>query len=73
MVNFRWIVAAGSLLVAVVAFYVLLNVGGVGSSSSAVSSGGTVSSGGAQPALDDIDAESRAAMRDLLREAGRED
>ncbi|MEZ7978241.1 MAG: hypothetical protein QMC74_00905 [Myxococcota bacterium] len=73
MANFRWIVAAGALLVAVVAFYVLLNVGGVGSSSSAVSTGGTVSSGGAQPALDDIDAESRAAMRDLLREAGRED
>ena len=61
MANFRWIVAAGALLVAVVAFYVLLNVGGAGSS------------GGAQPALDDIDAESRAAMRDLLREAGRED
>jgi len=67
MVNFRWIVAAGSLLVAVVAFYVLLNLGGVGSS------GSVGSSGGAQPALDDIDAESRAAMRDLLREAGRED
>ena len=67
MVNFRWVVAAGSLLVAVVAFYVLLNVGGAGSSRSAVSSGG------AQPALDDIDAESRAAMRDLLRAAGRED
>ena len=67
MAKFRWVVAAGSLLVAVVAFYVLLNVGGVGSS------GGTVSSGGARPALDDIDAESRAAMRDLLREAGRED
>ena len=61
MAYFRWIVAAGALLVAVAAFYVLLNVGGSGSS------------GTAQPALDDIDAESRAAMRDLLREAGRED
>ena len=50
----RWVVGAGALLVAVTAFYVLMNVRG---------------DGGSEPVLDDIDAEARAEMRDLLREA----
>ena len=58
----RWIVGAGALLVAAIAFYVLLNVG----------SPDAASRSERQPALDDIDAESRAAMRELLREAGEE-
>ena len=63
----RWIVGAGALLVAAGAFYVLMN------------SGGPVDRRGdeslpplSKPALDEIDAESRAAMRELLRDAGEE-
>jgi hypothetical protein len=62
--NMRWIIGAGSLLVAGVAFYVLMNVGSAGELPN-----GPVRSG---PALDEIDAESRAAMRELLRDAGEE-
>jgi hypothetical protein len=62
--NMRWIIGAGSLLVAGVAFYVLMNVGSAGELPN-----GPVRPG---PALDEIDAESRAAMRELLRDAGEE-
>ena len=63
MAKVRWIVGAGALVVAAIALYVLLNVGG---------SDGRLPVRH-EPALDDIDAESRAAMRDLLREAAAED
>lgn len=59
MAKMRWIVGAGALLVAAAAFYVLMNVGGVGGRDGAVD----------RPALDDIDAKARGEMRDLLREA----
>jgi hypothetical protein len=59
----RWIVGAGAVLIGAAAFYVLMNgAGGEPAVDRPVE--------GNQPALDDIDAESRAAMRDLLREAG---
>jgi hypothetical protein len=70
--NMRWIVGAGALLVAAVAFYLLLN-GRSGSDFFGNPTGdfrGTASS--SEPALDEIDAESRAAMRELLRNAGGE-
>lgn len=57
MGKLRWIVGAGALLVAALALYVLMNVGGEPEA--------------IEPALDDIDAESRAAMRELLRDAER--
>lgn len=60
MSNLRWIVAAGALFVAGMAFYVLMSAG----------SGAELGkSDPIRPALDDIDAESRAEMRDLLRNA----
>ena len=62
----RWIVGAGAVLIGAVAFYVLMN-GGVREPAVKGRAAGN------QPALDDIDAESRAAMRDLLREAGGSD
>ena len=81
----RWVIGAGALLVAALAFYVLMQGGGSArlTSQSSASLSGQASSreakNGAEsmperntPALDDIDAESRAAMRDLLREAGEE-
>lgn len=58
MGKIRWIVSLGALLVAGVAFYVLL-------------SGGGNREKRLEPALDDIDAESRAAMRRVLRDADR--
>jgi hypothetical protein len=58
----RWIVGAGAVLIGAVAFYVLMNGGGREPAAERPVEGN-------QPALDDIDAESRAAMRDLLREA----
>jgi len=56
----RWIVVAGALLVAAAAFYLLIRGGGEGATPRS-------------PAMDDIDAQSRAAMRELLRDAGQED
>jgi hypothetical protein len=53
----RWLVGLGALLVAALALYVLM-IGKPPASSIDVST----------PAMDEIDAESRAAMRDLLRE-----
>jgi hypothetical protein len=60
MAKARWIVVAGALLVAAAAFYVLIRGDGEGAATRS-------------PAMDDIDAQSRAAMRDLLRDEGRED
>jgi len=59
----RWIVGVSALGLAIIAIYVLMNGGG--GRSDADPSGQR-----AQPVLDDIDAESREAMRDLLRDAG---
>ena len=56
----RWIVGLGALGLAVVALYVLF---GTQQESLPVHS---------EPAMDEIDAESREAMRELLREAGEE-
>ena len=55
----RWLVGLGALLVAALALYVLTVQRSPGSLEETL-----------QPAMDEIDAESRAAMRELLREAG---
>ncbi len=54
----RWLVGLGALLIAALAIYVLTR-------------GGPEIAPGANstPAMDEIDAESRAAMRELLRRA----
>ena len=49
-----WILIVGALIVALLAFYVLIGGGGPA---------------GDSPSMDDIDAKSRDAMRTLLREA----
>jgi hypothetical protein len=54
----RWLVGLGALFVAILALYVLM-IGKPPASS------GTA----ARPAMDEIDAKSRAEMRDLLRKA----
>jgi hypothetical protein len=56
----RWIVGLGALGLAVAALYVLF---GTQQETLPVRS---------EPAMDEIDAESREAMRELLREAGEE-
>jgi hypothetical protein len=53
----RWVVGVGALLVAIGALYVLT-----------IGEPPFSSTDGARPAMDEIDEESRAAMRDLLRE-----
>ncbi len=53
----RWLVGLGALLVAGLAIYVL-TIGKPPASSRA----------GSQPAMDEIDEKSRAAMRELLRD-----
>ena len=63
--SFRWIVGVSAIGMAILAIYVLMNGGG-GQSTSDVPRGESPQ----QPALDDIDAKSREAMRDLLRDAG---
>lgn len=55
----RWIVGLGGLLVAGIALW-LLTSGGAGEDPRTAG----------PPPLDDIDAKSRAAMRELLREQG---
>ena len=55
----RWLVGLGALLIAALAFYVLM-IGKPPESSNQMR----------RPAMDEIDAESRAAMRELLRETG---
>ncbi|MAG30816.1 MAG: hypothetical protein CL908_08005 [Deltaproteobacteria bacterium] len=61
----RGVVVLGALLLALGAFYVLLRGGSASNPKHALEATG--------PALDDIDAKSRAAMRELLREAGEEE
>jgi len=61
MAKWRWLVGGGALLIAGAALFLLL------------SAGSGTPEGSASPALDDIDAESRKAMRELLRDAGREE
>jgi len=67
----RWIVAGSALLMAALALYVLMSDGGR-DQQPAVSreAVGDREAGRSREALDDIDAESREALRDLLREAG---
>jgi len=65
MFGSRWVVGIGALLVALIALYVLLKVGN-----------GRVSESGTEltsPALDQIDDESRRAMRELLRRNEKEE
>lgn len=61
----RGVIGVGALLLAAVALYVLLDRDADRAPESAQEQG--------RQALDDIDAKSREAMRDLLREAGNED
>ena len=65
MLGARWIIGLGALLVAGIAMYLVL----AGADRPSSETLREIS----QPALDDIDAKSRSAMRDLLREAGREE
>ena len=65
MFGARWFVVGGALLVAGLALYVLLH-GGTDRTTEAARE---VRS----PALDDIDERSRSAMRDLLRQADKEE
>jgi hypothetical protein len=61
----RWLIGLGALMVAGVALYLVLAGAGQPNSATLMEI--------SQPALDDIDAKSRSAMRELLREAGREE
>jgi hypothetical protein len=65
MFGSRWVVGIGALLVAIIALYVLLRVG-----NDRVPDRGVELT---RPALDEIDDESRRAMRELLRQAGNEE
>lgn len=65
MISARWLVGGGSLLVAVIALYVLLNGGQDRDPKTARELRG--------PALDEIDDDSRRAMRELLRRADSEE
>ena len=69
--SLRWIVGGSALLLAGLALYVLLTASG-NDREPAVSKerAGDREAGRSREALDDIDAKSREAMRDLLREAG---
>ncbi len=89
MGGLRWIIGLGALLVAGLALYVLVQGGGDRSRASDTRSGdasGTAVGGRVasptkpveryereRPALEEIDAESRAALRELLREADETD
>jgi hypothetical protein len=64
MFGARWVVGVGALLVAFVALYVLLH-GGQARKATDPKSASELRG----PALDDIDDDSRGAMRDLLRQA----
>jgi len=61
MQRVRWVVVVGALVVALAAFYVLMRGAPVDAPRRANERSG--------PALDDIDAKSREAMRELLRDA----
>lgn len=67
MFGARWLIGGGALLVAIIALYVLLNGGHFRDDRDPES---TTELRG--PALDDIDENSRSAMRELLRQADRE-
>ena len=58
----RWIVGLAAVGVAIVALYVLVRGGEVSLPELELE----------EPAMDEIDAESREAMRELLREVGKE-
>jgi hypothetical protein len=60
MFGARWVVGIGALLVAIVALCVLFGWGNAGEPRSAMEL--------THPALDEIDEESRRALRDLLRQ-----
>ena len=68
----RWIVGGSALLMAALAFYVLMTAGANDREPAAPSKQRAADreASRSQEALDDIDAGSREAMRDLLREAG---
>ena len=68
----RWAVGLSALLMAAIAFYVLLMTGGGPGrdAGSARESVGNARPDRAADSLDHIDAKSREAMRDLLRDAG---
>ena len=72
MFGARWFVGGGALLVACVALYVLLRVGGPSNHDRADDHAASTREL-REPALDDIDAKSRKAMRDLLRQADRDE
>jgi hypothetical protein len=59
----RWIVSLSAIGMAILTIYVLMNNGGGKARPDAAGQR-------TQQSLDDIDAESREAMRDLLRDAG---
>jgi hypothetical protein len=69
MFGARWLVGGGALLVAIIALYVLLNAGHDRSQDRDSKSVRELRG----PALDEIDDDSRSAMRDLLRRADSED
>jgi hypothetical protein len=69
MFGARWLVGGGALLVAIIALYVLLNAGQDRSQDHDSKSARELRG----PALDEIDDDSRSAMRDLLRRADSED
>ncbi len=71
MLGARWLVGGGALLVAFLALYVLLH-GGRPASEDDANDHGVRAGELRHPALDDIDARSRKAMRDLLRQADEE-
>jgi hypothetical protein len=64
MFGARWVVGIGALLVAIVALCVLFGWGNAGERRSAMEL--------THPALDEIDEESRQALRGLLRQDGSE-
>ncbi len=70
--SLRWIVGGSALLMAALALYVLMNAGANDREPAAMSKPRAADreASRSQEALDDIDAGSREAMRDLLREAG---
>ena len=88
MLGSRGMVALGAILLAGIAFFVLMRGGGVNSQNAAavyapsqvqqvqaMKAPGPIARelpAESAPALDDIDAKSRAKLRDILREAGKE-
>jgi hypothetical protein len=73
MFGARWLVGGGALLVAIIALYVLLNAGHDRSQDRSQDRDSKSVRELRGPALDEIDDDSRSAMRDLLRQADSED